>query len=169
MTDVGPSSLDRSRVLEGATKLLADGVPRRAKDIASALSKSGAWVDKSLVNSVLSKEGKEQFSYDRITFSYRLIGSSEAAADASEGSAAPTAQSENAPHREAVLVAALRLLSDGKPRSAKEIAAELKARGLAGLDKSLVNSVLSREGKGQVEYSREDHTYRQTQTSGDQS
>ncbi len=120
MTDIGPSELDRSRVLEGAMKLLADGVPRRAKDIASALSQSGAWVDKSLVNSVLSKEGKEQFSYDRAAFTYRLAVSSEAAADASEGSDAPTAQPENAPHREAVLAAARQLLSDGKPRSAKD-------------------------------------------------
>lgn len=167
MTDVGPSELDRSRVLEGAVKLLADGVPRRAKDIAVELSKLGAWVDKSLVNSVLSKEGKGQFSYDRATFSYRLIGSSEDVTAASVGSDAPAAQPENAPQREALLAASQWLLADGKARTAKQIVTELKERGVTGLEKSLVNSVLAREGKGQFEYSREDYTYRLTQTSGD--
>jgi hypothetical protein len=121
-------------------------------------------VDKSLVNSVLSREGKDQFSYDRATFSYRLVGSSEGAAVATDTPTAPAADSHQ---RDAILAAAERLLAEGKARTAKEIAAELRARGMADLDKQLVNSVLAREGKGRFEYNREGYTYRQAQTSGD--
>ncbi|PZS06341.1 MAG: hypothetical protein DLM69_00165 [Candidatus Chloroheliales bacterium] len=150
----GPSALDRSRVLEGATALLADGVPRRAKEIAATLSQSGAWVDKSLVNSVLIREGNGQFAYDRSTFTYRLVGSNDSLAQVAV--AIPTG--ENHP-REAVIATARQLLADGKPRTAREITLALREGGMAGLDKSVVNSVLTREGKGEFRYEDQSYTY----------
>lgn len=153
--EAGPSALDRSRVLEAAARLLADGKPRRAKEIAAALSaEGGAWADKSLVNSVLSREGKGQFSYDPANYTYSLVGSAPAPA-------APPSSEQAAVHeRAAVLAAARRLMADGQPRSAKEITAQLRDKGMAGLEKSQVNSVLTREGGGEFDYDPATHSYR---------
>lgn len=149
----------RARVLARAAELLASGQAMSAKEIAAALTKAGlAGVDKSLVNSVLSREGKGRVSYDRASFTYAL-GDGEATA--TRPAASPQrSNSEPPPERGAVLAAARSLLGDGKPRTAREIASELQKRGLGGVDKSLVNSVLSREGKELISYDRSNFTYR---------
>lgn len=110
-------------------------MPRRAKGIAAPLSQPGAWVDKSLVNSVLIREGSAQFSYDRATFTYRLAGA------ATSDAATPTTEVTATHDRSAVLTTARRLLADGKPHTAREITMALHERGMAGLEKSAVNSV----------------------------
>jgi hypothetical protein len=150
----------RARVLERAAQLLAGGAAMSAKEIAAALTKAGlTGVEKSLVNSVLSREGKGRFSCDRTSYTYTLGGNGVAVAPASS---APRERgnAEPPPERAAVLAAARSLLGDGKPRTAREIASELQKRGLGEVDKSLVNSVLSREGKELISYDRSNFTYR---------
>ncbi len=127
-----------------------------ARDIAAALTKAGlVGVDKKLVNSVLTIEGKGRFSYDRNAYTYALSNPDALAAPA------PTTHTDSAPalNRDAVLAACRKLFADGKPRTAKEVAAELTKQGMAGVDKSLVGSVLTREGKELITYDRTNYTY----------
>jgi hypothetical protein len=150
----------RAQVLARAEALLARSEAMSAKEIAAALTKAGiAGVDKSLVNSVLSREGKGRVSYDRASYTYALAAGGEEAAS-TPVAASERRSSEPPPERGAVLAAARSLLGDGKRRTARQIASELQQRGLGGVDKSLVNSVLSREGKELVSYDRSDFTYR---------
>ncbi len=138
-----PATL-RTEVLARATHLLASGSGMTARDLTVALVKSGlAGVDKSLVNSVLSIEGKSRFSYDRATYTYELVNPDAPTAP----TAATRTTNESAANRDAVLVASRNLFADGKPRTAKEVATELTRQGMAGVDKALVGSVLMREGK----------------------
>jgi len=155
----------RAEVLTRTRELLADGKPRMAKEIAAELLKRGlAGVDKSLVNSVLAVEGKGQFSYDRTSYAYTLAGADgqPPATPPTDGAATASPKPQREPAdpalRQRVLVATRELLTDGKQRMSKEIAAELARRGVQA-DKSLVNSVLAVEGKGQFSYDREKYTY----------
>lgn len=154
MTDQ-PATL-RAEVLARATPLLAGGSPMTARDIAAALTKAGlVGVDKKLVNSVLTIEGKGRFSYDRTSYTYALASPDAPAAPA------PTNHTESKleVNRDALMAACRKLFADGKPRTAKEIAAELTRQGMAGVDKALVGSVLMREGKEQFTYDRTNYTY----------
>ncbi len=154
MTDQ-PATL-RADVLAHTTRLLAGSSPMTARDIAAALTKAGlVGVDKKLVNSVLTIEGKDRFSYDRATYTYALSNPDALAAPA------PTTHTDRGPeiNRDVLLAACRKLIVDGKPRTAKEIAAELTKQGMAGVDKSLVGSVLMREGKELFTYDRTNYTY----------
>jgi hypothetical protein len=152
----------RQNVLEEARRLLGDGQPRTAKEIAAELGKRGlGGVDKSLVNSVLSREGHGEFAYDRTSYTYSLGGepASDTGSPPARSRAPQAAPAESSVPRQAVLDLTRAVLRDGQPRTSREIAAELVKRGLAGVDKSLVNSVLSREGRGQFSYDRTAYTY----------
>ncbi len=155
----------RAEVLARTRELLADGKPRMAKEITAELLKRGlTGVDKSLVNSVLAVEGKGQFSYDRTSYAYTLAGADghPPATPRADGAATASPKPQREPVdpalRQRVLATTRELLADGKPRMGKEIAAELVKRGVQA-DKSLVNSVLAVEGKGQFSYDREKYTY----------
>ena len=63
------------------------------------------------------------------------------------------------PPRAAVLEAALRALADGRPRTTRQLAAELARGGLVGADKRLIGSVLTRDAPGRVTYDRTTFTY----------
>ena len=161
-----PAAPSRGSVLEGARRVLADGQPRKAKEIAAALVAGGlAGVDKSLVNSVLAREGRGEFAYDRTAYTYSLGGpGAPTAAGATERPAMPAAPTTaavggTAVPRTVILGSICAVLRDGQPRQSREIVAELAKRGLAGIDKSVVNSVLSREGRGVVVYDRAAYTY----------
>lgn len=160
---IGGIDMDlRSEVLTRTKALLAEGKVMSAKDIAAALLKGGlAGVDKSLVNSVLAKEGRGQFSYDRTSYTYTLADPNAPPLAASPHREQPASDEPTGPaaDRTAVLNAARALLADGTPRMAKEIAAALTAQGIAGVDKSLVNSVLAKEGKGLFNYDRATFKY----------
>ncbi len=81
----------RADVLAHATRLLANVSRMTARDIAAALTKAGVvGVDKTLVNSVLTIEGKGRFSYDRTTYTYALANPDASAAPA------PTTHTERA-------------------------------------------------------------------------
>ena len=154
MTDQ-PDTL-RADVLAHATRLLAGGSTMTARDIAAALTKAGlVGVDKRLVNSVLTIEGKGRFSYDRTAYTYTLSNPDAPTAPA------PTSHTDSAstPNRDTVLAACRKLFTDGKPRTAKEIVAELTKQGMIGVDKALVGSVLMREGKELFTYDRKTYMY----------
>jgi hypothetical protein len=53
-------------------ELLADGRPRRAREIAAALSTEGRVVDKRDVNSALYHENSGEFYYDEVNYTYSL-------------------------------------------------------------------------------------------------
>jgi hypothetical protein len=62
----------RRRILVAVRQLLADGRPRRAREIAAALSMRGRIVDRRDVSSVLYHEGAGQFQYNATTYQYTL-------------------------------------------------------------------------------------------------
>jgi len=62
----------RAEVLSRAREVLADGKRRTGQQIASVLNSKGVRVSKSLVNSVLFREGRPYVQYDRTTFTYGL-------------------------------------------------------------------------------------------------
>ncbi len=69
-TDSAPAP-NRDAVLAACRKLFADGLPRTAKEIAAELTRQGmAGLDKALIGSVLMREGKELFTYDRKSYTY---------------------------------------------------------------------------------------------------
>ncbi len=72
MVDADTSELDRQWALKEAAKLLADGKPRNAREIAALTSSGRAWLYKPLVNNVLTREGKYLFIYDYSSLTYRL-------------------------------------------------------------------------------------------------
>ncbi len=153
--DDQPATL-RAEILARTTHLLAGGSSMTARDIAATLVKGGlVGVDKKLVNSVLTIEGKGRFSYDRTSYTYAL------ASPAAPAAPAPTNHTESQieVNRDALMAACRKLFADGKPRTAKEIAAELTKQGMAGVDKSLVGSVLIREGKELFTYDHKTYTY----------
>jgi hypothetical protein len=61
--------------------------------------------------------------------------------------------------RDKVLTMILEVMADRQPRMAKEIARELAQRGMAGITRRDVNSVLAKEGRGKFIYSNEAYTY----------
>lgn len=67
--------LVREQVLSRAREVLADGKRRTGQQIAFALSNKGLRASKSLVNSVLFREGRPYVQYDRATFTYSLKAS----------------------------------------------------------------------------------------------
>ena len=68
----------RAEVLSRARAILADGKRRTGQQIAHALSKNGLPVSKSLVNSILFREGRPYVQYDRTTFTYgRKLGNND--------------------------------------------------------------------------------------------
>ena len=160
-------AVSRALVLERIWQLLQDGQPRTAKEIAAALGKLGlVGIDKSLVNSVLAREGKGGVVYDHAAYTYTLADPTAPSPDVSDlpplaprADAAAPDPSAPAADRAAVLAAARALLLDGQPRTARQIAAELVKGGITGVDKSLVNSVFAREGKDLVTYDRATYTY----------
>lgn len=69
------SLLDRRLVLEEAMAVMADGQPRKARQIAALINQRGRIrVERRDVNSVLSREGRGLFVYDPTTFTYRYVG-----------------------------------------------------------------------------------------------
>ncbi|HMA33011.1 MAG TPA: hypothetical protein VKY74_00920 [Chloroflexia bacterium] len=152
----------RAEVLAQAGALLQDGQPRKAKQIAAELGARGlAGVEKSLVNSVLSREGAGQFVYDPGTYTYTVADPTAppgARAAPPAGRPAP-AGDVPAPSRQAVLGAAHRLLADRQPRTARQIARALTQEGLGAVDKTLINSILKREGQTLVQYDPDTFTY----------
>jgi hypothetical protein len=160
-------TVSRALVLERAWQLLQDGQPRTAKEIAAALGRLGmVGVDKSLVNSVFAREGKGGVVYDRAAYTYTLADPAAPPPDVSDLPPPAPRAGEPAPDpaapaadRAAVLAAARALLLDGQPRTARQIATELVTGGISGVDKSLINSVLAREGKDLVTYDRTTYTY----------
>lgn len=64
------------RIINGALRLLSDGVPRSARVLAQELRQLGVNVDKSQINKILYHEGKPHIAYDRDTYSYYLSGQS---------------------------------------------------------------------------------------------
>lgn len=58
-----------------------------------------------------------------------------------------------------VLETALKILSDGEPRTGRKIAAEMRQHGV-NASKRLVNSILFSEGLQHVDYDKNDYTYR---------
>jgi hypothetical protein len=68
-----PTSLAyRQWILSATRELLADGLPRRAREIAAALSTQGRVVERRDVSSVLYREGAGQFQCDDGTYQYPL-------------------------------------------------------------------------------------------------
>ncbi len=63
----------RKDILRRAREILKDGQPRTAKQVAAMLVEHGIVVHKSLVNSVLSIEGRDTYYYDITTYTYTLI------------------------------------------------------------------------------------------------
>lgn len=61
--------------------------------------------------------------------------------------------------RDRVLALTLEVMADRQPRMAKEIARELAQRGIAGITRRDVNSVIAKEGHGKFVYDTEAYTY----------
>lgn len=61
--------------------------------------------------------------------------------------------------RDKVLTMILEVMADRQPRMAKEIARELAQRGMAGVTRRDVNSILAKEGRGKFIYNNEAYTY----------
>ena len=74
-----------------------------------------------------------------------------------EGSASAVATASGI-DRAALLDTCCEVLEDGVPRSAKELALDLR-KTYPGLTRKDVSSVLTREGQGRVVYDREEYTY----------
>ena len=170
-----PNPIARADVLEQALAILDSGTPWTAREIAAEIGLPG--VDRRLVNSILSREGAAQVHYDPATHAYTRASDApplaasaadvpeaavpQAPADAVPEPAAPrpAAASIPPPPRAAVLEAALRALADGRPRTTRQLAAELARGGLVGADKRLIGSVLTRDAPGRVTYDRTTFTY----------
>ena len=68
-----PATLARSEALEYVLDVLRDGLPRMGRQITEILTKRGIkGVNKTLVNSVLSREGRKAVIYDRRTYTYSI-------------------------------------------------------------------------------------------------
>ena len=71
---MGDAPQNRIEVMVACLEVLADGIPRMAKEICWELSRAnGCWyLNKSLINSVLHREGAMLVRYDRHNYTYQL-------------------------------------------------------------------------------------------------
>ncbi len=74
----------RLEILNHIRQILADGQPRMSRQITVGLANRGVVVDKSLVNSVLHREGRTHFYYDNASHMHWMDIESNAQADAGE-------------------------------------------------------------------------------------
>lgn len=65
------------RIISSTLIILSDGRPRTGREIAQDLARLGLTVDKSLVNSVLYRNGAPRIRYNRENYSYCLVDTSE--------------------------------------------------------------------------------------------
>ncbi len=61
-----------SQIIANTLAILADGIPRTARQIAGDLRNFGLTVDKSLINRVLYRQDLPKLRYDNVTYSYYL-------------------------------------------------------------------------------------------------
>lgn len=121
-------SAARDSVLRAARSLLGDMLPRTARQIAAELGQRGVIVDKSLVSSVLSLEGRKEFEYDRATYLYCIVSAAKfearIAPALSEGSASKIdTRSTNSPIEDAPTRAAAATRYQGQQGEDGEVTA----------------------------------------------
>ncbi len=66
------TEIDRQAVLAACCELLADGMPRSAKEFTADLRGTFPGLTRKVVSSILTHEGKERVSYDREGYTYSL-------------------------------------------------------------------------------------------------
>lgn len=71
---MGKEPQNRDEVLVRTLEILSDGIPRMAKEICWEIRRLYGWtlLNKSMINSVLHKEGKLYVRYDGLNFTYRI-------------------------------------------------------------------------------------------------
>lgn len=71
---MGNEPQNRDEVMISALEILSDGIPRMAKEICWEIRRIHGWtlLNKSIINSVLHKEGKLYVHYDSLNFTYQI-------------------------------------------------------------------------------------------------
>lgn len=132
----------RDSLLKASIRLLSDGRPRTATQIADALRARGIAARAATVNAILRQDGKSAFRFDPAKLTYSLV------ANTTTGSTL----------RARIYQKLLAIMKDGRPRDPSTLSSMLTGYDIP-VDRSTVFSILSSDGRDLFRFDPKTYTY----------